>query len=110
MKECWAEGDLRAYYDRELLPAQMERVAAHLMECPNCEALADEIAGRAARVSKLMSALPDPAQLIWMPRQAPAPRRVWPRWAAAAAVALAAGLALAVWFVPRPYEVVPDLP
>ena len=49
MKECWAEGNLRAYHDGELLSAEMERVAAHLAECPHCEALADEVAGRAAR-------------------------------------------------------------
>src|SRR5437016_12812647 len=102
MRECWPEGSLRAYHDGELQPADMERVSAHLAECPNCEALADEVAGRAARVAALLGALPEPEQVIWMPRGAGVPARVpgRSRWAAAG-FALAAGLALAMWLAPR---------
>ena len=94
MRECWPEGSLRAYHDGELLPAEMERVSAHLAECPNCEALADEVAGRAARVAALLGALPEPEQVIWMPRGVGAPARVAARrpWIAAA-IALAHGYA-----------------
>src|SRR5216683_4260232 len=103
MRECWPEGSLRAYHDGELLPAEMERVSAHLAECPDCEALADEVAGRAARVAALLGALPEPEQVIWMPRGVGAPARVAARrpWIAAA-IALAAGLALVMWLAPKP--------
>ena len=103
MKECWPEGSLRAYHDGELLPADMERVAAHLAECPECEALADEVAGRASRVANLMSALPAAEQVMWMPRAVPAgAAAAWPRWAAiAAVVVLAAGIAIGLAIVPR---------
>jgi hypothetical protein len=107
MKACWPEGSLRAYHDGELLPADMELIAAHLAECPHCEALADEVAGRASRVAKLMSALPPTEQVIWMPRRVAAPVRAravkWPVWAGAA-VALAAGIAVATWMAPKPEE------
>src|SRR5689334_1202235 len=100
MKACWPEGSLRAYHDGELLPVDMQRIAAHLAVCPQCEALADEVAGRANRVAKLMSALPPTEDVIWMPRRIPAPvpvrRSVWPVWAGAG-LALAAGIAIAVW-------------
>lgn len=108
MKACWPEGSLRAYHDCELLPADMERVAAHLAECTQCETLADEIAGRADRVAKLMGALPRTGQVIWMPRPVAAPARArvvrWPVWAGAA-LALAAGIAIAIWMAPgKPVE------
>lgn len=105
MKACWPEGSLRAYHDGELPPADMERLAAHLAECPQCEALADEVAGRADRVARLMSALPPAEQVIWMPRRVAEPVRTravkWPVWAGAAA-ALAAGVAIATWMAPKP--------
>jgi len=105
MKECWQEGSLRAYHDGELPLDVMQRVSSHLAECPDCEALADEIAGRASRVAALIGALPEPGQVIWMPRMASAPVRVSvrSRWAAAA-IALAAGLALGFWLVPNRSE------
>jgi len=108
MKDCWPEGSLRAYYDGELPPADRERISAHLAECPDCEALADELAGRAARVAALMSALPEPEQVMWMPRRAGSPARVAHRgrWAAAA-VALAAGVALGIWLSPKGPKPIP---
>ncbi len=103
MTECWSEGTLRAYLDRELPSEEMQRVAAHLGECTVCDCLCTELAGRAAHVSALMELLPE-----W---SAPTPRPAVvagkrPNWLALA-VALAAGLALAVYLAPdrRPPEV-----
>jgi anti-sigma factor RsiW len=101
MKECWSEGALRAYLDRELPPEDMERVAAHLELCSECGDHWAELAGRAQRVSALISSLPDPDGTISILR---APRRAktttW-RWAGAAA-ALAAGLMLGIVLMPKP--------
>src|SRR5215831_18426293 len=95
MKECWAEGDLRAYVDRELAPEVMEKIGGHLRECTACQSRYGEIAGRAARVTEWMSALPEVETPLWAPRVVEiAPRRaVWPR--AVAVGAVAAGLLLA---------------
>jgi hypothetical protein len=93
MTNCWSEGALRAYLDRELPAADMKAVAAHLGECSACDALCAELAGRAARVFDLLELLPEPKVAVPM-RPAPAPslsRWLWP----GAAVALAAGLAIA---------------
>ena len=100
MKECWSEGELRAYLDRELPPEDMERVAAHLEVCSECGDLWAELAGRAARVAALMNALPEPDRTVSIGR---VPRRAkaatW-RWAGAAA-ALAAGLAAGFLAIPK---------
>ncbi|HLK62401.1 MAG TPA: zf-HC2 domain-containing protein [Bryobacteraceae bacterium] len=96
MKECWSEGELRAYLDRELPPDDMERIAGHLEVCSECGDLWSELAGRASRVSLLMESLAEaePASAVSIAR---APRRVkqtkW-LWTGVAA-ALAAGLVLA---------------
>jgi len=100
MKECWSEGALRAYLDRELPPEDMEATAGHLEVCSECGDLWAELAGRAARVSALMDALPVPDRTVSISR---APRRAkgatW-RWAGAAA-ALAAGLLLGIALMPK---------
>jgi hypothetical protein len=79
MKQCWQDGDLRAYIDGE-----MPEVAAHLEVCAACRARHRELAERATWVYGTM-ALADPVV-------APLRRPVrWP-WAlvpVAAAVALA---------------------
>ena len=54
MKQCWPEGDLRAYLDRELAPDEMERAAAHLAECPECSGRCDALSATAQRVSAWM--------------------------------------------------------
>src|SRR5204862_5346173 len=36
MKECWTDGDLRAYLDRELPGPERDRVAEHLAQCAAC--------------------------------------------------------------------------
>ena len=45
MTQCWSEGTLRAYLDRELPSEEMQRVAAHLGECTVCDGLCTELAG-----------------------------------------------------------------
>lgn len=93
MKQCWTEGDLRAYLDRELPGQDRDRVASHLAVCEDCDARYREIAARAERVATALSALADgiaPAR----PRPATPKVKLWPRWAAA--VGMAAGIALLV--------------
>ena len=111
MTQCWSEGALRAYIDRELPTEDMQRVAAHLGDCTVCDGLCTELAARAAHVSALMELLPE-----WsgaMPRAAiPAIRRAQrPNWIGIA-VALAACLALAAYLLPNrhPQEVALVLP
>lgn len=98
MKECWRDGDLRAYLDGELSPSEMQRVAAHLAECHKCEARYDEVAGRAGLVTGLMESLTEmePAVSIRMPL----PVRRWRQWAGAGA-AIAAGIAIAAMLIPK---------
>ena len=101
MKECWDEGGLRAYLDRELPPEELTRIAVHLGGCAECHARYNELAGRAARVAALMETLEvgqAVAQLV------PA-RRHWkigrPRSVAAVVLALAATAALAFVSLPK---------
>jgi anti-sigma factor RsiW len=96
INECWAEGELRAYLDRELAASEQEAASAHLKLCAECSGRYLEIAERAARVGSLMSMLPEPVQ--------PRPRVVLgKRKAARAAVAvLALAAALAIGFVMLP--------
>lgn len=93
MKQCWTEGDLRAYLDRELPGVDRDRIASHLAVCEECDAQYREIAARAERVATALSALADniaPAR----PRLAAPKVKLWPRWAAA--VGMAAGIALLI--------------
>lgn len=98
MKECWAEGDLRAYLDRELAPEEMERAAAHLAECPECKENFEALSARAGRVSEWMDALAEPALPVLAAKR-PA-RRNW-KWVAAA-LAAAAAIVLAILVSPHP--------
>ncbi len=98
MTQCWSEGALRAYLDRELPPEDIQRAAAHLKECTACDGLCKELAARAARVAELVESLPElEAETLHVPVRMPVrmPRRAGggPRigWVGAA-VALAAGL------------------
>ncbi len=102
MSECWSEGELRAYLDRELPAADMEKVARHLEVCSECGDLWSELAGRAARVSELMGALPDLSEAGRV-RRMPV-RRTGMRRLAWAAGALAAGVALGVAMMPKHQE------
>jgi anti-sigma factor RsiW len=90
MKQCWTEGELRAYLDRELPAPDRDLVAAHLAECGDCDLLYRIVSARAERVAAALRGLGDigPAR----PKTVVRPATLWPR--RAAAVALAAGLAL----------------
>ncbi len=92
MTECWSEGELRAYLDRELPAEQLERLAAHVAECAECGRVLAGLEARAAWVGGLMQELPGTVA-------AHRERHGW-RWVAAAA-ALAAGLAVAALLAPR---------
>jgi anti-sigma factor RsiW len=104
MRQCWSEGELRAYLDRELPPADIQRAAAHLRECTACDDLCRELAARAAHVAALVDLLPELeaetlAVPVRMPRRAAGsrPRIGW----VGAAVALAAGLGIVAYLAPR---------
>jgi hypothetical protein len=97
MTNCWSEGALRAYLDRELAAEDMKSVAAHLHECSACDALCAELAGRAARVFGLLEALPAVERVTAVAARQVVVRRLWP----AAAVAVAAGLAVASFVLPK---------
>src|SRR5215472_11126300 len=101
MNQCWPEGALRAYLDGELSPQDMQSVAAHLGECAACERLHTELSVRSGYVSGLMGTLAETAETAGS-RGSEVGTRVrsggsW-KWTAAA-VALAAGLAIATWIV-----------
>jgi hypothetical protein len=108
MTECWSEGALRAYLDRELPTGDMQRVAAHLGECKVCDGLCTELAARAAHVSALLELLPEWSAGMPRPAIAARPR---PHWFGIA-VALAAGLAVAAYLLadrtPRDATVRPE--
>jgi anti-sigma factor RsiW len=103
MRECWDEGGLRAYLDREMPPEEMTRIAVHLGGCAQCHSRYNELAGRAARVAALMETLeagpvvspPAAAQRRWTQR---------PRPVASAILALAAVAALAFVLLPKRTE------
>jgi hypothetical protein len=104
MKECWAEGGLRAYLDRELPPDELTRIAVHLGGCADCHARYNELAGRAARVAALMETLEvgqAVVQFVPAPRGWTKPR---PRPVAAAVLVLAATAALAFVLLPKHAE------
>ena len=108
MSQCWSEGALRAYLDRELPPEDMNLVAAHLGDCTACDGLCTELAAKAAHVSALVEMLGEPEEMKW-PRPLPLPAdtgnapRGGARWQwAGAALALAAGLALVALMMPVP--------
>ena len=91
MKDCWTEGELRAYLDRELTAPDRDRVADHLAKCGECDLLYREISARAERVATALVALGGSIAPAPTTRARP-PVIPWTRWAAA--VAMAAGLAL----------------
>ena len=99
MTNCWSEGALRAWLDRELPAEDMKSVGAHLRECSACDALCTELAGRTARVFAQLEMLPEAAVAM---RPGALPVRRASRWMwTGAAVALAAGLAVASFILPE---------
>ncbi len=100
MKECWDEGGLRAYLDRELPPEEMTSIAVHLGGCAQCHARYNELSGRAARVAALMETLTaDAGQVV--PSAPSAQPWFKPRRLAAAGLAIAATAALAFALLPK---------
>jgi anti-sigma factor RsiW len=97
MTQCWSEGALRAYLDRELPTEDMQLVAAHLGECSVCDGLCTELAARAAHVSALMELLPEWSAGTPRPAAMAKRRSNW----IGIAVAVAACLALAAYLLPR---------
>jgi anti-sigma factor RsiW len=106
MTPCWTEGELRAFIDRELPPETIERISSHLEECSACGDLWSELAGRAGRVSALMSVLGDSRSPA-----VPIPVRARPvrRWIALG-LAAAAALLLGILAIPKHPQTVPGMP
>jgi hypothetical protein len=100
MTECWSQGELRAYLDRELPPDELGRLTAHLEECAECTRVLQELEARARMVAELLDDLPAVASA-----QPARPQHHLAPWAVAAA-ALAAGLAIA-WVMNQPRTVPP---
>jgi Putative zinc-finger len=108
MTTCRSAGAVRAWLDRELPPAEMEQMAAHLSECGGCNGLRGELEARAAHVGALIQALDgirvDAIAVDASILNAGKPRIAKPnpgnRWVPVA-VALAAGLALAFYLSPK---------
>jgi hypothetical protein len=102
MTPCSPEGVLRAWLDHELPPAQMEELDIHLRECRDCHGLCGRLEARATHVGALLEAL-DAVPLI-SPASPAAAHAIRPhassRWVPVA-VALAAGLALAFYLLPK---------
>ena len=94
MTTCWNTGDLRAYVDRELMPAETALLEVHLEGCAACAARLREITERALRVDAMIGDL-TVAPVGDRPRAA----RQWPK--RAAALAIAATLAL-IFVSPKP--------
>src|SRR4051812_44822736 len=100
MKQCWSEGHLRAYLDRELPSEEMQQIASHLESCSDCGDHWAEIAGRASRISALMDTLSVPERVVPVaePRRvAKTPSRKW----VSAVLALAAGVVLGIIALPK---------
>jgi hypothetical protein len=93
MTQCWSEGELRAYLDRELPARDVERVAGHLLDCQACAHVCAELAARAARINVLLELLPEPSLPSKIPAIAPRAAHTG-RWLAASGLAAALALAL----------------
>ena len=110
MRECWPDGKLRAFLDRELPAEELSRLSAHLEECPECGSRYRELSARAGRVMDLVGGLAEPCVANLVPRPTGKPfapaRPRGARWkiAAAAAAALAAGWAALALLSPKPVE------
>jgi len=106
MNQCWPDGVLRAFLDRELPAADLSRISAHLKECARCSERSRELAARAERVQGMLQGLAEPAAGDPLPFARPIPmpvqRRRTSRWVAGAAAALAAGWAAMALFAPKP--------
>lgn len=110
MKECWGEGELRAWIDGELPAEQASALETHLAGCSECAAAYQAVAARAKRVSLLLGELSAD-----VPVAVPAVRGGSFRpvaWAGIAAIAAAVILAVVLSYRrgPEPVRVVPQAP
>ncbi len=107
MSECWPDGALRAFLDRELPQEELGLLAAHLEKCSPCSERLRELSARAVRILELMEGLESPAavepRLQVSRKPLGKPRAHSGRWAAAAAALAALWTALAL-FTPKPVE------
>lgn len=97
MKDCWPDGDLRAYIDGELSPDSREAIAAHMEACSACGKRYRELSARAVWVSDVMAlsrSLSEVAPPLPVRRLRP---RLWP----AAILPLAAVIAIAFLMLPK---------
>jgi anti-sigma factor RsiW len=65
MKNCFSDGALRAYFDRELDPAERLELERHLAECPSCGARFQTFSTTSIRIDTLLGSLdapPSPAE------------------------------------------------
>lgn len=88
MKQCWSEGELRAYLDCELPAHDMEALQAHVQECSACGQLCRELSARKDRLAILFADLPQPEEVRELPALPRRSRPVWAWVAAAAAIAM----------------------
>ncbi len=101
MKQCWLDGDLRAFADGELPSESRQQIAGHLEICPACRERYREISERAARVYYLMAGLTEAVATV--PTRRAGPRRHW----RLAALPLAAALAIGIVGLPKRGSKVP---
>jgi len=88
MKNCWQDGDLRAYANGELAPGARQAIAAHLEACSTCGTRYRKLEERAAWVYATIEL-----------SEAPLPAR--PRRWLVGAAGLAATLAMAFFLLPK---------
>ncbi len=99
MRQCWPEGELRAYLDCELPAREMQQVEAHVNECAACGSLLRELEQRSERIEDLLEFLADTEPVP----QVPALRRrsLVSNRAVVGALALAAAVAMIFVLLPR---------
>jgi hypothetical protein len=88
MKNCWQDGDLRAFFDGEAESA--DAIAAHLTECAACSSRYRELSERATRISAMMAGLEYAVPSL-------STRKLW----VPAVLAFAAALAIAFLMLPK---------
>lgn len=101
---CPSPGEIQAYADRELAPAEAAVLARHVDGCPACQAIMSEIAGTDRMIGALFSREPIPAAPPFsLPAAAARPGWLWLSSVIAALAALVFFLAwrqiAALWLI-----------